>query len=123
MTAPNAKDVERVFSIVHDQALKVERAEERLRKERERLEDRIAEAVTTEPTSVTWYAHPGTLTLEQAAGASMLTELGVHRAMERQRPRAKEAQRKERERQARARKRANRGRRDRGPDPQEPIGF
>lgn len=60
-------------------------AEARARKRRDDLDAAIAAHVTTKPESATWYAHPGTLTIDQAIAAVGGGPTGIHRAMERHR--------------------------------------
>lgn len=113
------QEKERHQAIVHEKSLKLERAKVRVAKLQEELDDAIAAAVTTEPTSVTWYTKPGPLTIEEVQGPADLTELQVHRTLERVRPRAKEQARKERDR---AKRRSSSSRRRRPTSPDE-IGF
>jgi hypothetical protein len=60
-------------------------ADEKARKARDQLDEAIALRVTSEPTSEVWYAHPGTLTIDQVIAAVGGGPTGVHRAMERYR--------------------------------------
>lgn len=67
------------------QAARAKRARETARREQGKLDRLLAETVSSEPTAVLWYSRPGVLTLAEAAQASMLGELAVHRAVERHR--------------------------------------
>ena len=60
----------------------------RLRRENERLDLIVAESVSAQPASPAWYLSAGILTPAQAQSAASLTDLGLHKLMERHRRRA-----------------------------------
>jgi hypothetical protein len=84
-TAPRGPEGERAFLGVFEQRKRLNIARERAARERDRLDELIAHAVSTDPASRVWYASPGVLSIEQAASAAGITALGVDRAMERYR--------------------------------------
>jgi hypothetical protein len=84
-TAPRGPEAEHAFQRLFEQRARWDHARERAARERDRLDEMIAHAVSTDPASRVWYASPGVLAIEQAAGATSLTPLGVDRAMERYR--------------------------------------
>lgn len=83
--APKGPEAQAAFTRLFEQRARLNRARERAQRERERLDELIAEAVSTDPGSRVWYAAPGVLSIEQVAGAAGTTALGVDRAMERYR--------------------------------------
>jgi hypothetical protein len=105
-TAPRGPEAEHAFTRLFEQHARLNAARERAARERDRLDELIAHAVSTDPASRVWYASPGVLSIEQAAGATSLTPLGVDRAMERYRTNQSAAARNG----ARRRKRTKRGR-------------
>lgn len=73
------------FEHVAAQAARVAAAKDKLRREEERLDDVVANAVSSKPDSRTWYASPGTLTQAKAREAADMTELALDRALGRYR--------------------------------------
>ena len=63
-------------------------AVQRLRRENDRLDLIVADSVSAEPTSPAWYLSAGILTHAQAQSAASLTDLGLHKLMERYRHRS-----------------------------------
>jgi hypothetical protein len=84
-TVPHGPEAQRAFTGLFEQRARLDRAEERRARERDRLDELIAHSVSTDPASRVWYASPGVLSIEQAAGAARTTALGVDRALERYR--------------------------------------
>ena len=62
-----------------------EKALDRARREQDALDALVAELVSEEPTSPTWYRHPGRLTPEEVQSGASLTELGLDKTMARYR--------------------------------------
>jgi hypothetical protein len=84
-TAPRGPEAAHAFTRLFEQRARLDQARERAARERDRLDELMAHAVSTEPASRVWYASPGVLSIEQVAGAAGITALGVDRAMERYR--------------------------------------
>ena len=84
--APAARD--EAFSRIHAQITRRRNAEARARREREQLERLIAETVSSQPLSITWYDHPGLLTREEVLAFGLPRDAaGLHSLMERHRKR------------------------------------
>ena len=74
------------FARLHTQGAKRRDARARARRETEVLERLVAESVSSEPSSATWYDHPGVLTREETiAAAALRNAQGLHALMERKR--------------------------------------
>ena len=59
----------------------------RVRTESDRLDNMLADAVSSKPESATWYAHPGVLTIDQAVSVITGGVAALHHALERYRRR------------------------------------
>lgn len=103
MTPTKAQLKETVSARLHVASIKAASARQAAKRARDKEDDAIAGAVTTEPHSITWYASPGLLSIEEVAGLLNSNAAAIHRAMERQRPRAIERRKRE---QARAKRKA-----------------
>jgi len=89
---PSPKARDEAFARIHAQVARRRDADAKARRERETLERLVAESVSAEPLSVTWYDHPGVLSREEVlAFGSPRNAVGLHALMERHRKRSARA--------------------------------
>lgn len=85
MTDQTPDERRRLFERLAAQASRVETKQTAYLRERDRLDELVAGAVTTRPDSVQWYAYAGELSIDVAIQAIGGGPAGLHRAMERHR--------------------------------------
>lgn len=85
MTPLTGEGQTQAFGRIVRQQERVDKAREALKRQLQTLDMVVAELVSSEPESTTWYLHPGDLSPSQVQGAAGLTELGLHKTMERYR--------------------------------------
>jgi len=74
-----------LFTALFDARKKVEKRRQALADAQAALDRAVAEAVSSEPTSATWYDAPGKLTRSRVMESAGLTTMQLHRLMERYR--------------------------------------
>lgn len=86
----NTDGARRLFERLSAQAGRVEVKQTAYLRERDRLDRLVAEAVSTRPDSVQWYAYPGELSIDDVTKAIGGGPAGLHKIMDRQRKAAAE---------------------------------
>lgn len=87
MSGLSIDDKARHFTRLSQAIARLDKARERVRREQDVLDQIVAELVSSKPMAETWYLHPGDLTPAEVQAGASLTELQLHRCLERYRQR------------------------------------